>query len=50
MSTSKEPDVTKDSTSNNDQKEGTVKKDTVVDEKQLVKVKESKLSLGLIQY
>ena len=42
MSTSKEPDVTKDSTSNNDQKEGTVKKDTVVDEKQLVKVKESK--------
>ena len=42
MSTSKEPDVTKDSTSNNDQKEGTVKKDTVVDEKQLIKVKESK--------
>src|SRR5215218_5881438 len=42
MSTSTEPDVTKDSTSNNEQKEGNVKKDTVMDEKQLIKVKESK--------
>ena len=42
MSTSKEPDVTKDSTSSNEQKEGTVKKDTVMDEKQLIKAKESK--------
>ena len=42
MSTSKEPDVTKDSTSSNEQKEGTIKKDTVMDEKQLIKVKESK--------
>ncbi len=42
MSTSKEPDVTKDSPSNNEQKEGTIKKDTVMDEKQLIKVKESK--------
>jgi hypothetical protein len=31
-------------------RKGTIKKDTVVDEKQLIKVKESKLSLGLIQY
>ena len=42
MSTSKEPDVTKDSTSSNEQKEGTIKKDTVMDEKQLIKDKESK--------
>ena len=42
MSTSKEPDVTKDSASSNEQKEGTIKKDTVMDEKQLIKVKESK--------
>jgi hypothetical protein len=49
MSTSKEPDVTKDSTSSSEQKEGTIKKDTVMDEKQLIKAKESKLSLGLVQ-
>ena len=42
MSTSKEPDVTKDSASNNGQKEGTIKKDTVTGEKQSIKVKESK--------
>ena len=41
MSTSKEPDVTKDSASSNEQKEGTVKKDAVMDEKQLIKAKES---------
>ena len=49
MSTSKEPDVTKDSTSSNEQKGGTVKKDIVMDEKQLIKAKEPKLSLGLVQ-
>jgi hypothetical protein len=42
MSTSKEPDVTKDSASNSEQKEGTIKKDAVMDEKQLIKPKESK--------
>ena len=42
MSTSEEPDVTKDSTSSNEQKGGTVKKDIVMDEKQLIKAKESK--------